>query len=100
MDQSTQANLHQADLHHIIAKSSCASTSTLVSTHPRLLLVIDRAGLSSPTSFVVIIADNHLHHHYRKIVAAATTHGHRQRQQTTLLLLLVTPRNYKQKIRV
>jgi hypothetical protein len=61
MDQSTQANLHQADLHHIIAKSSCASTSTLASTHLRLLLVIDRAGSSSPTSFVVIIADNHLH---------------------------------------
>jgi hypothetical protein len=74
MDQSTQANLHQADLHHIIAKSSCASISTLVSTHPRLLLVVDRAGSSSPTLFVVIIADNHLHHQHRSI-AAVTTHG-------------------------
>jgi hypothetical protein len=42
------------------------------------LLLIDRAGLSSSTSFVVIIADNHLHHQYRNIVATATTLGQRQ----------------------
>jgi hypothetical protein len=64
--------------HHIIAKSSCASTSTLASTHPWLFLVVDRAGSSSPTSFVIIIADNHLHHQHRNIVAAVTTHGQRQ----------------------
>jgi hypothetical protein len=44
----------------IYAKSSCASTPALASTHLRLLLV-NRAGSSSPTSFMVIIADNHLH---------------------------------------
>jgi hypothetical protein len=46
--------------------------------HLRLLLVIDRAGSSSPTSFVVIIADNHLHHQHRNIVAAVTAYGQRQ----------------------
>jgi hypothetical protein len=68
---------HQADLLRIIAKSSHASTSTLASTYLRLLLT-DRAGSSSPTSFVVIITDNHLHHQHRNIVAAVTSHGQRQ----------------------
>jgi hypothetical protein len=67
---------HQVDLLRIIAKSSHASTSTLASTYLRLLLT-DRAGSSSPTSFVVIIADNHLHHQHRNIVAAITAHGQR-----------------------
>jgi hypothetical protein len=69
-----------------------------VSTYPRLLLV-DRAGSSSPTSFVVIIADNHLHHQHRNIIAA-TAHGQHQRRQDLLLLPLATLRNSKQKIRV
>jgi hypothetical protein len=46
--------------------------------HLRLLLDVDHAGSSSPTSFVVIIADNHLHHQHCNIVAAVTDHGQRR----------------------
>jgi hypothetical protein len=63
--------------HRDYIKSSRASTTVLASTHPWLLL-IDRAGSSSPTSFVVIIADNHLHHQHRNIIATVTAHGQRQ----------------------
>jgi tRNA U38,U39,U40 pseudouridine synthase TruA len=66
-----------------------------VSTHLRLLFIIDHAGSSSSTSFVIIIADNHLHHQHRNIVAAITDCGQRQHQQNLFLLLLATPRNYK-----
>jgi hypothetical protein len=68
-----------------------------VSTYPRQLLV-DRAGLSSPTSFVVIITNNHLHHQHHNIIAAANAHGQCQRRQDLLLLPLATLRNSKQKI--
>jgi hypothetical protein len=105
---------HQADLLRDITQSPCTSTSTLASTHLRLVLVIDRIGSSSPTSTgvsapsmchtfdigsrthhtmtVVIIADNHLHHQHCSIITAIIDRGQRQRQQDLLLLLLATPR--------
>jgi hypothetical protein len=64
--------------HNIVAKSSCASTSTLPSTYLRLLLVIDRVGSSLPTSYVAIIANNYLHRQHHSIIAAITAYGQRQ----------------------